>query len=190
MTNRRTTQILRPLSYLCLAFLFSFSSQFGIAAASASLERGHMLPNATLLGSGGTKVSLNDLKGRIKILSMVPQLNTPVCDEQTHRFSEQNGGLDKEVEIVTISTNTHDDQTHFADKANIHNLTFLSDDPDFDFGKKTGLLIPTHGILSRTVIVADQNNVIRYIENVPMIQLPNFENAYEAARTLLKSQGD
>lgn len=147
-----------------------------------------MLPNARLVGTGGQSVHVDGLKGRIKILSIVPQLNTPVCDEQTHRFSELHDEEGWKVKIVTISTNTHDDQTHFADKANIHNVTYLSDAPDYDFGKKTGLLLPTHGILNRTVIVADTKNMIRYIEHVPMSQLPNFTDAYEITKRLLKNQ--
>ncbi|GJL62972.1 MAG: 2-Cys peroxiredoxin [Nitrospirales bacterium] len=177
--------------YLCvtLILLFTFITQGAWADGSSTLEKGQTLPNARLVDKNGSHIHLNDFKGRIKILSMVPQLNTPVCDEQTHRFSEKNGGLDKDVEIVTISTNSFDDQAHFSDKADIHNVTFLSDSPDYDFGKTTGLLLPSHGILSRTVVVADQDNVVRYIEYVPMSQLPNFENAYQAARKLVASQG-
>ena len=157
-------------------------------ASTPSLAKGDPLPNARMLGTDGTPIELNSLKGRVKILSMVPQLNTPVCDEQTHRFSEKNEGLDQYLDIVTISTNTSQDQAQFAEKANIHNLTFLSDSPEFEFGKKTGLLLPNHGILHRAVVVADSNNVIRYIELVPMSQLPNFERAYDAARSVLKSR--
>ncbi len=156
-------------------------------ASTSSIAKGDRLPNATLIQTDGSPVELKSLKGRVKILSMVPQLNTPVCDEQTHRLSEQNEGLDQLLDIVTISTNTADDQARFAEKANIHNLTFLSDSPDFDFGKKTGLLLTNHGILHRAVFVADADNVIRYIEIVPMSQLPNFERAYDAARNVLNS---
>ncbi len=176
----------QPFLYIFLGLCCAMFSHTAFAQQAGSLAKGQVLPNATLLGSDGKPVLLESLKGRIKILSMVPQLNTPVCDEQTHRFSEQNDGLDKLVDIVTISTNSHKDQTHFATKANLHNLTYLSDSPNYDFGKKTGLLIPTHGILQRTVIVADHNNTIRYIEQVPMSQLPNFSRAYEATKKLLK----
>lgn len=146
---------------------------------------GAALPNAMLIGRGGQVVYLNDMKGRIKILSIVPQLNTPVCDEQTHRFSEHNGGLDRHLDIVTLSTNSAQDQEQFAKKANISNITFLSDAPSYDFGKRTGLLLPKVGILHRAVIVADADNVIRYVELVRMGQLPNFEAAYAAARGLV-----
>ncbi len=155
--------------------------------ATPLLAKGDVLPNATLIGSDGSEVQIRHLTGRVKILSMVPQLNTPVCDEQTHRLSEQNNGIDQQVEIVTISTNTAKDQSQFAEKANIHNITFLSDFPNFDFGHKTKLLLANHGILQRAVIVADDNNIIRYIEQVPMGQLPNFDQAYAAARKVLNS---
>jgi len=150
-----------------------------------NLSRGQELPDATLRGANDSTIRLRALKGRVKILSMVPQLNTPVCDEQTHRFSEKNEGLDQHLEILTISTNTQKDQMIFAEKAGIANITFLSDSPHFDFGKKTGLLHPMHGILQRTVLVVDEENIIRYIEVVPMSQLPNFRAALEAARRVL-----
>ncbi len=180
--NREALLLLMTLILLC-----SVLTHIVFAESPRHIKKGQQLPNAVLLGTGGQSVHLDDLKGRIKILSLVPQLNTPVCDEQTHRFSEHNGGLDQIVEIVTISTNSHDDQAHFANKANIHNVTYLSDSPNYDLGKKTGLLLQTQGILKRTVLVADQNNVIRYIEHVPMSQLPNFSRAYQATRKLLKN---
>ena len=185
MSKNTSIQGQRFSLFVCVTLLCSFPFQAVLANTSGSLEKGQVLPNSRLVRTSGAPVYLDDLKGRIKILSMVPQLNTPVCDEQTHRFSEQNDGLDKEVDIITISTNSSDDQAHFADKADIHNVTFLSDAPDFDFGKTTGLLLPTHSILSRTVVVADRDNIIRYIESVPMSQLPNFESAYQAARRIL-----
>ncbi len=149
------------------------------------ISRGHELPDATLLDANNSKMQLSELKGRVKILSMVPQLNTPVCDEQTHRFSEKNEDLDQLLEIVTISTNTYDDQGVFAERAGIANVTFLSDSPHFDFGKKTGLLHPMHQILQRSVMVVDEENIVRYIEIVPMSQLPNFSAAFDAARRVL-----
>lgn len=164
----------------CVCLLPSFTS-----AMPTTISRGQPLPSVTLVGADHVAVDLNQLKGRVKILSIVPQLNTPVCDEQTHRFSENNGGLDRQVQIVTICTNTFDDQQLFARKSKIKNITFLSDSPAFEFGRKTGLLHPMHQILQRAVLVVDQKNFIRYVEIVPMSQLPDFEAAYDAARQVL-----
>ena len=144
-----------------------------------SLEKGQPIPAVNLVGKNGDPVSLNTLKGQIALVSIVPQLNTPVCDEQTHRFSEQNAGLDEFVQLITISTNTHTDQTKFSHEAKIHNMTFLSDAPGFQFGRQTGLLLEEIDILHRAVIVLDEDSIIRYVEIVPMSQLPNFEHAYQ-----------
>jgi peroxiredoxin len=165
-----------------IAFLSWSPAVFGKAL---SLEEGQPIPVTTLIGKKGESISLDTLKGKVTLVSIVPQLNTPVCDEQTHRFSEQNEGLDEFIALVTMSTNTHTDQAKFAKEAKIHNMTFLSDAPDFQFGRKTGLLLDDIHILHRAVMVLDANSIIRYIELVPMSQLPDFEQAYRAVRRLL-----
>ncbi len=149
------------------------------------LQVGKTLPDALLSRHGQPDVRLSNLKGRIKIISVVPQLNTPTCDEQTHRFSETNGGLDKHIDILTISTNSAEGQIKFAKKANIKNLIFLSDTPNYDFGKKTGLLRESFNYLKRTVLVADRDNIIRYVDFVPGGGLPNIEQALKEARKVL-----
>lgn len=160
----------------------------GLPSPREVLQIGQALPEAVLVRHGKPSVSLSSLKGRVKIISVVPQLNTPTCDEQTHRFSETNGGLDKHLDIITISTNPARVQSEFADKANIHNLTFLSDAPDYDFGTKTGLLNPAFSFLKRMVLVADAENIIRYVDFVPGGGLPQIDRALQAARKVLNAQ--
>ena len=175
--------------FICL--FMSVSNPFALLEAGSKVDRsealqiGKMLPNATLKRFGQSDIELNDLKGKVKIVSIVPQLNTPVCDKQTHRFSESNGGLDKQIDIITISTNTTQGQYDFAQKANIKNLTFLSDNPDFDFGKNTGLLIDGMGVLRRTVLITDEKNIIRYVDFVRGGGLPNIKKALKAAQQVL-----
>lgn len=183
--NQKTLTL--PMVYLMcvmggIAFL-SWSPT--VRAKSLSLEEGQPIPVATLIGKEGETISLDTLKGKVTLVSIVPRLNTPVCDEQTHRFSEQNEGLDEFIALVTMSTNTHKDQAKFAKEAKIHNMTFLSDAPDFQFGRQTGLLLDEVDILHRAVIVLDADSIIRYVEIVPMSQLPNFDQAYQAVRRLL-----
>jgi thiol peroxidase len=110
-----------------MAGIFTLPLAPAVFGEVLSLEEGQLLPSVTLIGKDGESVSLETLKGRVTLVSIVPQLNTPVCDEQTHRFSEQNEGLDKFIALVTLSTNTHTDQIKFATEAKIHNMTFLSD---------------------------------------------------------------
>ena len=185
MKNLKNSQTI--LIMLIVYFILFPLKAFTYTATSSAevLKVGQPLPDAKLKAYGKMDVNLNELKGKIKIISVVPKLNTPVCDKQTHIFSETNGGLDKDVDIITLSTNTIKEQNLFAKKANIHNLVFLSDDPSFQFGKKTGLLIDGLGVLRRTVMVIDQNNIIQYVDFVPGGGLPNIKKALEAARDLL-----
>lgn len=185
MKNLKNSQTIL-IMLIVYFFLFPLKGFTNTSNSSAEvLKVGQPLPNAKLQAFGNMEVNLNELKGKIKIISVVPQLNTPVCDKQTHIFSETNEGLDKEVDIITLSTNTVEEQHLFAKKAKIHNLLFLSDNPSYQFGKKTGLLIDGLGVLRRTVMVVDQNNIIQYIDFVPGGGLPNIKKALEAARNLL-----
>ena len=149
------------------------------------LKVGEVLPNAALMRFQKPHFNLSDLKGRIKIISVVPQLNTPTCDEQTHRFSETNGGLDQYLDIITISTNSAKGQYEFSKKAKIKNIEFLSDAPNYEFGVKTGLLNKSFNYLKRTVLVVDKNNIIRYADFVPGGGLPDINKALKAAKQIL-----
>jgi thiol peroxidase len=172
---------------------FFLSTFFYVSSINASskankfevLEVGKTMPNALLQRFGHSGVEIKDLKGKVKIISIVPKLNTPVCDKQTHQFSEQNGGLDKQVDIITISTNSTEGQNTFAKKAKINNLIFLSDKAELSFGRNTGLLIEEMGMLARTVLVLDEKNTIRYVDFVPGGGLPDIKGALAAAKKVL-----
>ena len=176
--------------FLSFIFLFLVGADAIHSQTAANsrevLKIGNPLPNAILFQYQTGNIQLGETKGQIKIISIVPQLNTPVCDEQTHRFSEDNGGLDQHVQLITISTNSAEDQIRFARNAGIDNMLFLSDRPQFDFGKRTGLLNRDFGFLRRTVIIADENNIIRYVDFVPGGGMPQIKKALRAAQIVLE----
>jgi thiol peroxidase len=131
-------------------------------------------------------VNLANTKGKVRIISVIPSLDTPVCEQQTHILSEKNGGLDKQVQLITVSMDLPFTQTRFSNEAKIHNVLFLSDYKAAEFGTATGLLIGSLHVLTRAVLVVDRDNVIRYMQVVPEItNLPDMEAAMKAARTLL-----
>ncbi len=183
---RRLTVVF-TLFFLCVVQSPAHASDFK-ANKFEALKIGKKLPNARLLQDGKPEVELDQLKGRVKIISVVPKLNTPTCDEQTHKLSEENGGLDKKIDIVTISTNPPDVQTTFAKKAKIGNILFLSDSPQYDFGERTGLIRRGMNFLMRTVMVVDEKNVIRYVDFVPGGGLPDIDAALKAAEQVLADQ--
>ncbi len=142
------------------------------------------------------KVAQNDLSlvniaetkgsGKVRIISVVPSLDTPVCEQQTHILSERNKGLDKMVELITVSIDTPFAQKRFAGEAKIANVTFLSDYRGAEFGKTHGLFLEGPHILTRAVMVVDKANTIRYLQITPEIaQLPDMEEAFQFARRLV-----
>lgn len=125
-------------------------------------------------------------EGKVRIISVVPSLDTKVCEQQTHHLSERNKGLDKMVELITISIDTPFAQKRFAEEAKINNVTFLSDYRGGDFGKAHGLFLKDPHFLARAVMVVDKNNVIRHLQITPeLAQLPDLEEAFQFARSLI-----
>ena len=80
-----------------------------------------------------------------------------------------------EVNFLTISTNTIEDQQTWCAAEDVKNMQLMSD-KNFSFGKATGLLIPESGILARSVWVLDPNGKILYRELVDEItHEPNYD---------------
>jgi thioredoxin-dependent peroxiredoxin len=150
------------------------------------IEVGKPLPSAVLTNGSLGPVNLADSKGKVKIINIVPSVDTKTCEEQTHQLSEKNGGLDKQVELYTVSMDLPFAQQRFAKEAKISNVTFLSDYKTGDFAKNYGLLIAPLHLIARSVIVTDKENIVRYIQVVPEItNLPDMEAAMAAAKALL-----
>ncbi len=148
-----------------------------------TLEVGQPLPAIAIPDSGMKMISLQSLKGRVSILSVVPSIDTKVCEKQTHILSEDNGGLD--AHLITVSRDLPFAQKRFAREAKISNLTFLSDYRDGGFGQATGLLIEESRLLTRAVMVVDKEGIVRHLEIVPDLrQLPDMKKAFAVARKL------
>jgi thiol peroxidase len=147
------------------------------------IKVGDTLRDAKLAAGDLKLVSLTESKGKVRIVSIVPSLDTKVCEQQTHYLSEKNRGLDRDVPLITVSVDTPFAQKRFAEEANIHNVTFLSDYRGGSFGRAHGLLVPDLHLLARSVMVVDKDNVIRYLQVVPeLASLPDMERAFEEAR--------
>ena len=151
----------------------------------AKSQVGKTLPNVRLPDLRLNMVDLRSFNDKVTILSIVPSLDTPTCDKQTHILSEDNKGLDKTINLITISRDLPFAQKRFAKEAKINNITFLSDYRDAEFGKSTGLLIKENRLLARAIFVLDQKGIIRYLEIVSeLAKLPDMKRAMEYARSL------
>lgn len=157
-----------------------------LALEGPGIKVGDTLRDVKVAKSDLSLLNIADTRGKVRIISVVPSLDTKVCEQQTHYLSEKNDGLDKNVELITLSVDTPFAQKRFAEEAKINNVTFLSDYRGGDFGKTYGLLVKDPHILARSVLVVDKDNVIRYLQVTPeLAQLPDMEAAFKTARTLL-----
>jgi thiol peroxidase len=148
-----------------------------------AIKVGDQLRDTKLAGGDLKLVSLTDGKGKVRIISIVPSLDTKVCEQQTHYLSEKNANLDREVQLITVSVDTPFAQKRFAEEAKIFNVIFLSDYRGGDFGRAHGLLVPDIHVLARTVMVVDKDNVVRYLQVVPeLASMPDMDAAFNAAR--------
>ena len=152
------------------------------------IQVGDRLRSIELAKGDLSLVDIAETKGRVRIISVVPSLDTEVCEQQTHHLSEKNEGLDQTVELITVSVDTPFAQSRFAKEANISNITFLSDYRGGRFGMAYGLLVDEPHFLARTVMVVDKDNVIRYMQVTPeLAEMPDMDAAFSAARSLIAS---
>ena len=148
---------------------------------------GEQLPSVQLINAYTMKkVDLSQFKGSVLLISLVPSIDTKVCEVQTHYLGEEGARLPSGITRITISRDTPFAQKRFAEAAKLSNITFLSDYRDGSFGRGTGLLLDENLLLARSVIVADKNGIVRYIQVVPeLTHLPDLEAAFSKAESLL-----
>jgi thioredoxin-dependent peroxiredoxin len=156
--------------------------------SGTGIKVGDTLRDAVLTQTDLSPIGITDTKGKgkVRIISVVPSLETPVCEQQTHYLSEKNKGIDKMVELVTVSIDTPFAQKRFAQDAHIANVTFLSDYKEAEFGKAYGLFLKGPHILARTIMVVDAHDTVRYIQVTPeLTQLPDLDEAFAVAKSLI-----
>ncbi|MEC1720487.1 thiol peroxidase [Schinkia azotoformans] len=143
---------------------------------------GEKAPNFTVLANDLSEVTLDNTKGNVRLISVVPSLDTGVCDAQTRRFNEEAASLPN-VKILTVSVDLPFAQKRWCGAAGIENVQTLSDHRDLSFGEAYGVAIQELRLLTRAVFVVDSSDTVTYIEYVPeATDHPNYEAAIAAAK--------
>lgn len=156
--------------------------------AGEAVKEGASAPDFVMFAfeDGGLKrLTLADLKGKPSILSVVPSLDTRVCQIQTKRFNQDLGALGDKINAWTVSLDLPFAMNRFCGAEGVTNIRSVSDYQDRSFGKGWGMLIEELKILARGVFVLDKDGKVVYAETVKEVaEEPN----YEAALTALKKQ--
>jgi thiol peroxidase len=146
------------------------------------LKAGDKAPNFNALDNSLKPVDLAATGNGVRIFSVVPSLDTPVCDMQTKRFNDESGKLG-DVTIYTVSMDLPFAQKRWCGAFGVDHVKMLSDHKDASFGAAFGTLIKELRILSRAIFVVDKNNVIRHAEYVKEVgEHPNYDAAVAAAK--------
>ncbi len=152
-----------------------------LTLSGPEIKVGSVAPDFTGISQGLKPVKLSDFKGQTVVISVVPSLDTPVCEIQTKRFNQEAAAL--QAKVLTISMDLPFAQKRFCDAFKIENVTVLSDYKDRQFGNTYGLLIKELGLLARAVIVVDSSGKISHFEIVNEVtKEPNYQAAIQSVR--------
>jgi len=145
------------------------------------LGPGDPAPDFTVVDREMAPVTLADSAGKTRLISVVPSLDTPICELQTKRFHEEAARLPGSVAILTISMDLPFAQQRFCTTQGIDRIQVLSDHRDASFGTAYGVLIKELRLLARSIFVVGPDDVIRYVQIVPEVtEHPDYEAALQA----------
>ena len=154
------------------------------ALAGRELKAGDKAPGFKLQANDMSEIDLSMSKGKVRLLSVVVSLDTPVCDLQTQWFEEEASKY-KNVVIYAISMDLPFAQARYCGAHNIKSLKTLSDHLKASFGRAYGVLMSDLHLLSRAIFIIDANNYIRYVEYVPdASHQPDYDKAIDALKTV------
>ena len=148
------------------------------------LKEGDQAPDFDVVDNSLNPVNLGKTGKAVRIFSVVPSLDTPVCDAQTKRFNDETAKLPG-VDIYTVSMDLPFGQKRWCGAFGVDKVKMLSDHRNGSFGASYGTLIKELRIESRAIFVVGKDNVIRYVEYVKEVaDFPDYEGALNAARSL------
>ena len=153
-----------------------------VTLAGKKLQVGDTAPDFSLTDTDLSKKTLADFAGQKNVISVVPSIDTGVCDAQTRRFNQELSDADNTV-VITVSVDLPFAQARWCGAAGLNDAITLSDYYDYSFGKAYGLLINELHLLGRAVFVLDENNKITYLEYLDEItNHPNYDAALAVAK--------
>ncbi len=146
---------------------------------------GKSAPDFEVTSSSMKPVRLSDFKGKIKVISTFPSLDTPVCDLQVKEFNKHAASFSSDIVVIGISKDLPFAIQRFCSENNIKNEVVLSDYKTSSFGMKYGLLIEELNLLARSVQIIDKDGILRYRQVVPELTTPpKYEEVLKALKDI------
>ena len=144
---------------------------------------GSMAPDFTLTTKDLSSAGLADFKGSKVVLNIFPSIDTGTCAQSVRQFNIEAAELSNTV-ILCISKDLPFAQNRFCGAEGIDQVTMLSDFRNGKFGRDYGVEFvdgPLQSLLSRSIVVVDEEGVVLYTEQVAeTVEEPNYKAALEA----------
>lgn len=148
-------------------------------------QPGTPAPAFSLVANDMSVVNLADSSGKIRVLSVVPSIDTPTCESQTRKFNAELDSLPDSVVGYTISVDTPFAQKRWCGVEGVEKMQLLSDYKGNNFGKDWGLYLDALGLLARAVFIVDAEGKIVYSQLVPEIaDEPDYSEVIAKAKEL------
>lgn len=145
---------------------------------------GATFPEFKLIAAKDQTISLDDVKGKYTLISVVPDIDTRVCSLSTKKFNQQVDNFPA-INFLTVSTNTLEEQKNWCAAEGVSKIQLLSDQ-DHQFGSALGIYIAAAKIDARSIWLLDQNGTIIYRELVTeMTHEPNYEQVLAKVKAVL-----
>jgi thioredoxin-dependent peroxiredoxin len=135
----------------------------------AMLQVGQPAPDFALIANDLSVKHLSDYDGKIKVISCIPSLDTSVCSAQTRHFNQQAEQLGGDIVILTVSADLPFAQKRWCGTEGVQHTETLSDHKTMQFAESYGVHDTEWRVLQRAAFVLDRDNIVRYIEYVPVI---------------------
>lgn len=150
-------------------------------------EVGEKAPSFTLVDGSLQCVPSERFYGKVRIYSVFPSVDTPVCSLQNIRFNREAAQLGDDVVVLSVSVDLPFAQKRFCAAEGIDRVYVLSDYRELDFGLKYGFVLEGYRLLARGVVVVDRDDTVRYVEYVPEVSHePDYEQVLHVVRGLVR----
>ena len=149
---------------------------------------GDKAPDFEMTKNDMSSVTLGASAGKVRLISVVPSLDTGICHAQTKRFNDEALNYDG-VEFITVSAEHPFNQKRWCEQESCSNIDVVSDHRSMNFGENYGLAIKEWRLLQRAIFIIDEDDTVAYTEYVPEIaQFPDYDSALAKLKEITGSE--
>ncbi len=144
-------------------------------------------PDCELVDKDLNPVKLSSFRKQVVIIATMPSLDTPVCDTEAHRFSDEVSLLYPQVQLLVVSMDLPFAQKRWCGSAGLAKLKTLSDHQGAEFGQAYGILIKELRLLARGFLSSTAAGTVRYVQLIKeLTNEPNYAEALQALKKVLE----